>query len=116
MNIYGNITEKEAKILKVMGCPNSFKNFVGAEFKILGAVLDNETKTADDGTEYCTNYVKIEVANESATENMFCKFTQTVIAGQLEDLFNNDLTDDFLFTLDYCESASGNRYLALSII
>lgn len=115
MTIYGNVTEKEAKVLKVMGCPNSLKSLVGSDFKLIGAVLDNDKKVAEDGSEYTTNFVKVHVISESA-EPMWFKFTQTVIAGQIKEIFDNDLAEeDFNYTVDYFESASGNRYLSLII-
>lgn len=111
MKIYGEVTEKEAKVLKVMGTNKSLKDLVGRQFHIIGAVDTEEVKTADDGTEYVTNYCKLATDDGEAH---VVKFTQTIIMSQIAEIFNNDIAD-IMYTLEYVNSASGNKYLSIGL-
>lgn len=111
MQIYGEINEREAKVLKVMGTNKSLKDLVGRQFHIIGAVDTGVTKTADDGSEYTTNYCKL------TTDDGEChvvKFTQTVVMTQIAEIFDNDIAD-VMYTLEYVNSSNGNKYLSIGL-
>lgn len=112
MRILGNVEEKEAKIIKVVGCNSSLKDLVGKKISFVGAIVENEKRISKDGEEYITNYVK--VLEHDSGEISWRKFTQTVISEQLIILFDNEI-NDLEFELYYAESNSGNKYLTISI-
>ena len=112
MKIYGDFTEKEAKLLTTLGCRTSLKDLVGSKFRIVGCIDSEIIRTSSDGEEYKTNYLKI-VDDELQTVSTV-KYTQTVITDQAISIIENDMTDTVV-SLDYTESNSGNRYLSISI-
>ena len=111
MKIYGDFTEKEAKLLTTLGCRTSLKDLVGSKFRIIGCIESEIIRKSSDGEEYKTNYLKI--ADELQTVSTV-KYTQTVITDQAISIIENDLTD-IVVSVDYSESSSGNRYLSISI-
>ena len=111
MKIYGDFTEKEAKLLTTLGCRTSLKDLVGSKFRIIGCIESEIIRKSSDGEEYKTNYLKI--ADELQTVSTV-KYTQTVITDQAISIIENDLTD-ILVSVDYSESNTGNRYLSISI-
>ena len=112
MRILGNVEEREAKMIKVLGCTNSLKDLIGKKISFVGAIVENEKRTSKDGDEYVTNYVK--VVEHDSGEISWRKFTQTVISDQLIMLFENEI-NDLEMELCYTESNSGNKYLSISI-
>ena len=112
MRILGNVEEREAKTIKVLGCKSSLKDLVGKKFSIVGAIVENEERTSKDGEKFVTNYVK--VLEHDSGEISWRKYTQTVISEQLIMLFDNEI-NDLDFELCYVESNSGNQYLTIFI-
>lgn len=112
MRILGNVGEKEAKIIKVLGCNSSLKDLVGKKISFVGAIVENEERTSKDGEQYVTNYVK--VLEHDSGEISWRKYTQTVISEQLIELFEDEI-NDLELELYYAESNSGNKYLTISI-
>lgn len=108
MRVLGNIDSKVAKKLVAFGCNDSLKDIEGQAFKVIGAVVDTTPKKAEDGTEYTTNYMLIEIDGVQKA----VKFTQTIVESQLDTIFDNELEDD-LYTVEYVTSSSGNRYLSI---
>ena len=114
MRTLGEVSTKESKKIALMGCHNSLKSFVGTQFEIVAAILDNEKRISKDGDEFTTNYIKIKPITETVDEPIWCKFTQSIISSQIDLIFENELyTDGELFSLEYNESASGNEYLSI---
>lgn len=111
MKIYGEVTERESKVLKVLGTNKSLKDLVGVSFHLIGAVDTEEVKIAEDGSEYTTNYVKLATLDG---ESLTVKFTQTVVMSQIAEIFNNEL-NDMLYTLEYINSSNGNKYLSIGL-
>ena len=112
MRILGNVEEREAKTIKVLGCNSSLKDLVGKKISFVGAIVENEIRRTKDGEEYITNYVK--VLEHDSGEISWRKYTQTVISEQLIMLFDNEI-NDLELELYYAESNSGNKYLTISI-
>lgn len=112
MKIYGDFTEKEAKILATLGCRSSLKDLVGSKFRIVGCIDTEVKRKSEDGSEYQTNYLK--VVDDELQSVSTIKYTQTVITEQAVAIIENDLTD-IVVSLDYTESNTGNRYLSISI-
>lgn len=112
MRILGNVGEKEAKIIKVLGCTSSLKDLVGKKISFVGAIVENEERTSKDGEKYVTNYVK--VLEHDSGEISWRKYTQTIISEQLIMLFDDEI-NDLELELYYAESNSGNKYLSISI-
>ena len=112
MKIYGDFTEKEAKILTTLGCISSLKDLVGSKFRIVGCINTEVTRRSEDGSDYQTNYLK--VADDELQTVSTVKYTQTVITEQAISIIENDLTD-IVVSLAYTESNSDNRYLSISI-
>lgn len=112
MKIYGDFTEKEAKILATLGCRSSLKDLIGSKFRIVGCIDTEVKRKSEDGSDYQTNYLK--VADDELQTVSTVKYTQTVITDQAIAIIENDLTD-ILVSVDYSESNSGNRYLSISI-
>lgn len=112
MKIYGDFTEKEAKILATLGCRSSLKDLVGSKFRIVGCIDTGVKRKSEDGSEYQTNYLK--VADDELQTVSTVKYTQSVITDQAIAIIENDLTD-IVVSLDYTESNTGNRYLSISI-
>lgn len=112
MKIYGDFTEKEAKILATLGCRSSLKDLVGSKFRIVGCIDTEVKRKSEDGSEYQTNYLK--VADDELQTVSTVKYTQSVITDQAIAIIENDLTD-IVVSLDYTESNTGNRYLSISI-
>lgn len=112
MRILGNVEEKEAKIVKILGCSSSLKDLVGKKISFIAAIVENEVRTSKDGEEFITNYVK--VLEHDSGEISWRKYTQTVISEQVIMLFDNEI-NDLELELYYAESNSGNKYLTISI-
>ena len=112
MKIYGDFTEKEAKLLTTLGCRTSLKDLVGSKFRIIGCIESEIIRKSSDGEEYKTNYLKI--ADDELQTVSTVKYTQTVITDQAISIIENDLTE-IVVSVDYSESNSGNRYLSISI-
>lgn len=112
MKIYGDFTEKEAKILATLGCRSSLKDLVGSKFRIVGCIDTGVKRKSEDGAEYQTNYLK--VVDDDLQSVSTVKYTQTVITDQAIAIIENELTD-IVVSLDYTESNTGNRYLSISI-
>ena len=113
MKIYGDFTEKEAKLLSTLGCRYSLKDLVGSKFRVVGCIDTGVKRKSEDGSEYQTNYLKVAADDELQTVSTV-KYTQSVITDQAISIIENDLTD-IVVSLDYTESNSGNRYLSISI-
>lgn len=111
MKTYGEFTDKESKVLKVLGCKNSLKNYVSRPIKVLGAIDSEEKKTTEKGEEYQTNFIKI--LDVETGEVVIAKFTQTVVLSQAVSVIENDLSDTEM-RLEYAESSTGNNYLTLT--
>ena len=112
MKIYGDFTEKEAKILTTLGCRTSLKDLVGSKFRIVGCIDTGVKRKSEDGSEYQTNYLK--VADDELQTVSTVKYTQSVITDHAIAIIENELTD-IVVSLDYTESSTGNRYLSISI-
>ena len=111
MKVTGNVSDKEVKVLGVIGCDKSLKDLVDIPFRVAGVVTDTEKKTSPNGDEYQTCFAKLTV--NDVTE--WFKFTQTVVGKQLVDIIENDLANDIDWTVSYATSADGNRYLTIAM-